>query len=79
MEVDHDNCITSARIGLWVPTKTPAIAETALRTSVDQERNRVLFAFFIVRRFDHITMNSFIIPTLEVELLELPELLVLQT
>src|SRR5690606_20950364 len=71
VEVDHHHRIALPRIGLRVPAVAPAVAEAALRTSVDQECDGVLLALFVVPRLDHVTVHSVVVPALERELFEL--------
>src|SRR3546814_8483478 len=58
---------------LRVPAVAPAVAEAALRAAVDQECHRILLAFLVVPRLDHIAVDSVVVPALEAELLEVGE------
>ena len=48
------------------------VAAASLRTAMYQEGNRILLAGFEIPRFDDVTFNALIVPTLEVEELALP-------
>src|SRR3546814_12425122 len=58
VEVDHHHRVALPRVGLRVPAVAPAVAEAALRAAVDQECHRILLAFLVVPRLDHIAVDS---------------------
>ncbi len=43
------------------------VAETALRAAVNQEGHRVFLALLIVRRLDHVAVDGFVVPAVEIE------------
>ena len=73
VEVDHHHRVALAGIGLRIPAVAPAVAEAALRAAVDQERDRILLAFLVVPRLDHVAVHGVAVPALELELLVVAE------